>query len=72
MSGGQRILMTNKPGADKPATLDALRQLIVSESVRLLALYIGFNVEHFAFAERLGACIGPLSPQPDVLNSCSA
>ena len=33
-----------------------------------LALYLGFNVEHFAFAEGLGACIGPPSPQPDVLN----
>jgi peptidoglycan/xylan/chitin deacetylase (PgdA/CDA1 family) len=33
-----------------------------------LAVYIGFNVEHFAFAEGLGACIGPSSPQPDVLN----
>ena len=33
-----------------------------------LAVYIGFNVEHFAFAEGLGACIGPPSPQPDVLN----
>ncbi len=33
-----------------------------------LAVYIGFNIEHFAFGEGLGACIGPLSPQPDVLN----
>jgi allantoinase len=33
-----------------------------------LAVYIGFNLEHFAFAEGLGACIGPASPQPDVLN----
>ena len=33
-----------------------------------LAVYIGFNVEHFAFGEGLGACIGPASPQPDVLN----
>lgn len=33
-----------------------------------LAVYIGFNLEHFAFAEGLGACIGPVSPQPDVLN----
>ncbi len=33
-----------------------------------LAVYIGFNLEHFAFGEGLGACIGPLSPQPDVLN----
>ena len=33
-----------------------------------LAVYIGFNLEHFAFGEGLGACIGPASPQPDVLN----
>ncbi len=33
-----------------------------------LAVYIGFNVEHFAFGEGLGANIGPACPQPDVLN----
>ena len=33
-----------------------------------LAVYIGFNIEHFAFGEGLGASIGPVSPQPDVLN----
>ena len=33
-----------------------------------LALYLGFNLEHFAFGEGLGAGIGPTSPQPDVLN----
>jgi peptidoglycan/xylan/chitin deacetylase (PgdA/CDA1 family) len=33
-----------------------------------LAVYIGFNVEHFAFGSGLGANLGPLSPQPDVLN----
>jgi peptidoglycan/xylan/chitin deacetylase (PgdA/CDA1 family) len=33
-----------------------------------LAVYIGFNVEHFAFGEGLGATLGPPSPQPDVLN----
>ena len=33
-----------------------------------LALYIGFNLEHFAFGEGLGAAIGPPSPAPDVLN----
>jgi allantoinase len=33
-----------------------------------LAVYIGFNLEHFAFGEGLGAGIGPVSPQPDVLN----
>ena len=35
---------------------------------RRLAFYIGFNLEHFAFGEGLGAGIGPASPQPDVLN----
>jgi allantoinase len=33
-----------------------------------LAVYLGFNLEHFAFGEGLGAEIGPASPQPDVLN----
>lgn len=35
---------------------------------RGLAVYIGLNLEHFAFGEGLGAAIGPESPQPDVLN----
>lgn len=35
---------------------------------RRLAVYLGFNVEHFAFGEGLGACLAPASPQPDVLN----
>ena len=33
-----------------------------------LAVYLGYNLEHFAFGEGLGAGIGPGSPQPDVLN----
>jgi allantoinase len=33
-----------------------------------LAVYIGFNVEHFAFGEGLGARLGPACPEPDVLN----
>jgi allantoinase len=33
-----------------------------------LAVYLGFNLEHFAFGEGMGASIGPVSPQPDVLN----
>jgi allantoinase len=33
-----------------------------------LAVYLGFNVEHFDFGEGLGANLGPPSPQPDVLN----
>ncbi|WP_195812365.1 polysaccharide deacetylase family protein [Xylophilus rhododendri] len=33
-----------------------------------LAVYLGFNLEHFAFGEGMGACIGPASPEPDVLN----
>lgn len=33
-----------------------------------LAVYLGFNIEHFAFGDGLGANIGPASPQPDVLN----
>ncbi|MGN6830148.1 polysaccharide deacetylase family protein [Paucibacter sp. M5-1] len=35
---------------------------------RRLAVYLGFNVEHFAFGEGLGAALGPVSPEPDVLN----
>jgi peptidoglycan/xylan/chitin deacetylase (PgdA/CDA1 family) len=33
-----------------------------------LALYLGLNLEHFAFAEGLGAELAPGGPQPDVLN----
>jgi peptidoglycan/xylan/chitin deacetylase (PgdA/CDA1 family) len=33
-----------------------------------LAVYIGFNIEHFEFGVGLGACLGPKSPEPDVLN----
>jgi peptidoglycan/xylan/chitin deacetylase (PgdA/CDA1 family) len=33
-----------------------------------LAVYIGFNLEHFAFGQGLGARIAPASPEPDVLN----
>ncbi|MCB1997577.1 MAG: polysaccharide deacetylase family protein [Burkholderiaceae bacterium] len=33
-----------------------------------LAVYLGYNLEHFAFGEGMGAAIGPTSPQPDVLN----
>ena len=33
-----------------------------------LAVYLGFNIEHFAFGEGMGASIGPPSPAPDVLN----
>lgn len=33
-----------------------------------LAVYLGVNLEHFAFAEGLGAELAPGGPQPDVLN----
>jgi allantoinase len=33
-----------------------------------LAVYIGFNVEHFDFGAGLGAALGAKSPEPDVLN----
>jgi len=33
-----------------------------------LAVYLGFNLEHFAFGQGMGANIGPQSPEPDVLN----
>lgn len=33
-----------------------------------LAVYLGFNLEHFVFGDGLGARIGPPSPEPDVLN----
>lgn len=33
-----------------------------------LAVYLALNIEHFAFGEGLGAALGPVSPQPDVLN----
>ena len=33
-----------------------------------LAVYIGLNLEHFAYGEGLGAELAPGGPQPDVLN----
>jgi allantoinase len=33
-----------------------------------LAVYLGLNLEHFAYAEGLGAELAPGGPQPDVLN----
>jgi peptidoglycan/xylan/chitin deacetylase (PgdA/CDA1 family) len=35
---------------------------------RRLAVYLGINLEHFAFGEGLGAELAPGGPQPDVLN----
>ena len=35
---------------------------------RRLAVYIGLNLEHFAFGEGLGAALAPGGPEPDVLN----
>jgi allantoinase len=35
---------------------------------RRLAVYLGFNLEHFHFGAGLGAALGPKSPEPDVLN----
>ncbi len=35
---------------------------------RRLAIYVGLNLEHFAFGEGLGAELAPGGPQPDVLN----
>ena len=35
---------------------------------RRLAVYIGLNLEHFAFGEGLGALLAPGGPPPDVLN----
>ncbi|MBM3572788.1 MAG: polysaccharide deacetylase [Alphaproteobacteria bacterium] len=35
---------------------------------RRLAVYLGLNLEHFAFGEGLGGELAPGGPQPDVLN----
>lgn len=35
---------------------------------RRLAVYLGVNLEHFAFGDGLGARIGAPSPEPDILN----
>jgi len=35
---------------------------------RRLAIYVGFNIEHFDFGGGHGACLGPKTPEPDVLN----
>ena len=41
-----------------------MNQLLVMR----LAVYLGFNLEHFDFGAGLGATLGPVSPHPDVLN----
>ena len=35
---------------------------------RRLAVYLGFNIEHFDFGAGHGAALGPRTPEPDVLN----
>jgi peptidoglycan/xylan/chitin deacetylase (PgdA/CDA1 family) len=35
---------------------------------RRLAVYVGFNIEHFDFGGGHGACLAPKLPEPDVLN----
>ena len=35
---------------------------------RRLAVYLGFNIEHFEFGAGHGAGLGPKCPEPDVLN----
>ena len=30
-----------------------------------LAVYVGFNLEHFSFGEGMGAALGPRSPEPE-------
>ncbi|MBV8031828.1 MAG: polysaccharide deacetylase family protein [Betaproteobacteria bacterium] len=37
-------------------------------SGKRLAVYLGFNLEHFHFGQGLGASLGPRTPEPDVLN----
>lgn len=48
------------PIADRPA--------FVWPKGKGLAVYLGVNLEHFAFGEGLGAELAPGGPQPDVLN----
>ena len=47
--------ITNRPDYDWPGG-------------KRLAVYIGLNLEHFAFGEGLGAELAPGGPQPDILN----
>ncbi|WP_233151771.1 polysaccharide deacetylase family protein [Pelomonas sp. KK5] len=51
-----------------PYSAIPLRPPLAWPGGRRLAFYIGFNLEHFAFGEGLGAKLGPASPEPDVLN----
>jgi peptidoglycan/xylan/chitin deacetylase (PgdA/CDA1 family) len=44
------------------------RQPFTWPEERRLAVYIGLNLEHFAFGEGLGAELAPGGPHPDVLN----
>ncbi len=45
-----------------------MRQAYAWPGEARLAVYLGLNLEHFAFGEGLGAELAPGGPQPDVLN----
>ena len=67
MNGRPRFEPLPTPGRFPYSAIDLRPDYSWPNQTRL-SVYIGFNIEHFAFAEGLGACIGPASPQPDVLN----
>ena len=50
--------------ADRPPPASSVAQR------SLLAVYLGFNIEHFAFGKGWAPRIGSAYPQPDVLNYC--
>lgn len=67
MKDGPRFVPLPTPGRFPYSAIDLRPDYSWPNKARL-SVYIGFNIEHFAFAQGLGACIGPASPQPDVLN----
>ncbi|MEL6207945.1 MAG: polysaccharide deacetylase family protein [Pseudomonadota bacterium] len=61
--------MTNLAGHDRyPFSAIAHRPVFDWPGGRRLAVYLGMNLECFAFGEGLGAELAPGGPQPDVLN----
>lgn len=72
------MLPANEPGDETPMPLPTHGRYAYSAITRRrdyswpgdarLAVYLGVNLEHFAFGEGLGAELAPGGPQPDVLN----
>jgi peptidoglycan/xylan/chitin deacetylase (PgdA/CDA1 family) len=75
MNNIHRAVLSTEPALGPLATHGrfSYRPIVDTDALRWpgdtrLAVYLGLNIEHFAFGDGLGAALGPVSPQPDVLN----